>query len=180
MDSGDTHPPDTSAELLRQQLRSEPYTTLRVWQDGLAIASPAYLNMLDTATLTSIKASLDHTLQSSTESTLGTHYHDDFFPREAVNVQVHVLALKLFRQATGQLLTAPETPNARAVLARTQALLSDDADNELNGVEPVQLSEAIRGFLHLQARHMQHFRYSWSDIKADPTLFQSFVRETLQ
>jgi len=171
MNSSDPH----QAETLRRQLSSEPYTTLRVWQDGLAFAGPGYLDSLDETMLTSIKASLDHAMQTGTVSTLGTHYQDDFFPREALAAE-RTLAVDVFRRATGQLLAEPVELTCAAVLTRAQALLQA---SETPGVDPASTLEKIREFLHLQTGHMTHFRYSWSDMKADPAIFQTFIRDAL-
>ena len=101
-----------------------------------------------------------------------------------VSPQAYRLFVDLFRRAVGQLLTEPNPVSAETVLQRARELLKSQAavlrNDEVPEADLQRLSEVMGDFLEQQGRHMQHYRYSWNDMKADPTLFQGFVREILQ
>lgn len=70
----------SKAENLRIELRSEPYTSIKSWKEGLDFAGEGYLDELDEERLLKIKDKLDTVIATGSEESLRSHYEDEIYP----------------------------------------------------------------------------------------------------
>jgi len=69
-----------SADDLRNELRNEPYASIKSWKDGLEFAGKDYLDKLDEEMLMKIKNKLNVVISTGPEKVLRSHYEDEIYP----------------------------------------------------------------------------------------------------
>lgn len=101
-----------------------------------------------------------------------------------ISTPAYQLFVDVFRRAVGQLLNESGPISPDTVQQRARAILPTQGtvirELQIPDSEIRQLNEVIADFIAQQERHMQHFGYSWQDMRADPTLFQGFIHDVLQ